>query len=297
MALITCPECNGQVSDKATTCPHCGYPIAANTPQEKYAFCIKSQIIPTSTVQAWERFTALRLTMEIAGVSTGDAEKMLSTPGSILKDKLTEQEAAAVVLNYQRLHIPTAVEQSNYTLREVEQEKQEAQEAFFKKRAAENPDELFVFKKVWPGMVDLACTMCGQNFSTDIKNVSVANDLVITAKRPITCTKCQRTASPGTKIAKSAGSITPKDPESAAIDLSAKQKRLFDPDIVEKTEAARLRCPKCGGTNIQFVKKGFSLGGAVLGGLLAGGAGLVAGGLGSNDVMCVCSNCGHRWAK
>lgn len=27
MALITCPECNGQVSDKAVTCPHCGYPI------------------------------------------------------------------------------------------------------------------------------------------------------------------------------------------------------------------------------------------------------------------------------
>lgn len=33
MALITCPECNGRVSDKATTCPHCGYPIAlAGTP-------------------------------------------------------------------------------------------------------------------------------------------------------------------------------------------------------------------------------------------------------------------------
>lgn len=297
MALITCPECNGQVSDKATTCPHCGYPIAANNPQEQYAFCVKSQPIPTSTVQAWERFTALRLTMEIAGVSTGDAEKMLSTPGSILKDKLTEQEAAAVVLNYQRLHIPTAVEQSNYTLHEVEKEKKDIQNAFLKKRTAEDPNEFFVFKKVWPGMVDLACTMCGQNFSTDIKNVSVANDLVITAKRPITCTKCQRTASPGTKIAKSAGSITPKDPESAAIDPSAKQKRLFDPDIVEKTEAARLRCPKCGGTNIQFVKKGFSIGGAVLGGLLAGGAGLVAGGLGSNDVMCVCSNCGNQWAK
>ena len=27
MALITCPECHGQVSDKATACPHCGYPL------------------------------------------------------------------------------------------------------------------------------------------------------------------------------------------------------------------------------------------------------------------------------
>ena len=297
MALITCPECHGQVSDKAAACPHCGYPLGTEFPQEKYAYRVISQPIPKSTVQEWERFTAIRLTMEIAGVSTATAKNLLDTPGSIIKDKLTEQEAAAVVLNYQKLHIPTAAEQSKYTLREVAQEKMDIQNAFLKKRAAEDPNEFFVFKKVWPGMVDLACTMCGQNFSTDIKNVSVVNDLVITAKRPITCTKCQRTASPGTKIAKNAGSITPKDPESAAIDPSAKQKRLFDPDIVEKTESARLRCPKCGGTNIQFVKKGFSLGGAVLGGLLAGGAGLVAGGLGSNDVMCVCSNCGHRWAK
>jgi hypothetical protein len=25
-ALIKCPECNGDVSDKAAACPHCGYP-------------------------------------------------------------------------------------------------------------------------------------------------------------------------------------------------------------------------------------------------------------------------------
>lgn len=28
MALISCPECGGQVSDRAPTCPHCGAPIA-----------------------------------------------------------------------------------------------------------------------------------------------------------------------------------------------------------------------------------------------------------------------------
>ena len=27
MALMNCPECGGQVSDKAHACPHCGYPI------------------------------------------------------------------------------------------------------------------------------------------------------------------------------------------------------------------------------------------------------------------------------
>ena len=27
MALINCPECNRQVSDKAESCPNCGYPL------------------------------------------------------------------------------------------------------------------------------------------------------------------------------------------------------------------------------------------------------------------------------
>lgn len=30
MALIDCPECGGQVSDLAPTCPHCGVPIASS---------------------------------------------------------------------------------------------------------------------------------------------------------------------------------------------------------------------------------------------------------------------------
>ena len=31
MALVKCPECSGNVSDKAPTCPHCGYPMNTAT--------------------------------------------------------------------------------------------------------------------------------------------------------------------------------------------------------------------------------------------------------------------------
>lgn len=32
MALIKCPECNNEVSDKAAACPKCGAPVAASGP-------------------------------------------------------------------------------------------------------------------------------------------------------------------------------------------------------------------------------------------------------------------------
>ena len=32
MALINCPECNKEISDKATNCPHCGNPINEQKP-------------------------------------------------------------------------------------------------------------------------------------------------------------------------------------------------------------------------------------------------------------------------
>ena len=27
MALITCPECSKEISDKVVSCPHCGFPL------------------------------------------------------------------------------------------------------------------------------------------------------------------------------------------------------------------------------------------------------------------------------
>lgn len=34
MALINCPECGKEISDKAKACPHCGYPLS--TKEETY---------------------------------------------------------------------------------------------------------------------------------------------------------------------------------------------------------------------------------------------------------------------
>lgn len=51
MALINCPECGKQISDKATVCPNCGYPIssASNTSSSKTSL-VRVKLEPTPGV-------------------------------------------------------------------------------------------------------------------------------------------------------------------------------------------------------------------------------------------------------
>ncbi len=54
-------------------------------------------------------------------------------------------------------------------------------------------------------------------------------------------------------------------------------------------------CPKCASQHVTANKKGFGLGKALIGGVVTGGVGLLAGFMGSNAVMVTCLQCGHSW--
>ncbi|ALJ24022.1 hypothetical protein AO203_09705 [Lactobacillus gallinarum] len=59
-------------------------------------------------------------------------------------------------------------------------------------------------------------------------------------------------------------------------------------------------CPKCKSTNVQAVgqhKKGFSLGKAVVGSVLTGGIGVLAGFAGkkTKKIDMICMNCGNKF--
>jgi hypothetical protein len=45
MALITCPECGTQVSDKAERCPKCAYPINPVTPISSHVIEKKTEVV------------------------------------------------------------------------------------------------------------------------------------------------------------------------------------------------------------------------------------------------------------
>jgi transcription elongation factor Elf1 len=64
------------------------------------------------------------------------------------------------------------------------------------------------------------------------------------------------------------------------------QRRQFD---------AQAKCPKCGSTSLSGGKQGFGVGKAVAGAVLLGGVGLLAGGIGANNTVITCMNCGYKF--
>jgi hypothetical protein len=63
----------------------------------------------------------------------------------------------------------------------------------------------------------------------------------------------------------------------------------------EMDEQGIAYCPKCGSISVQPIKKGFGLGKAVVGGVLLGPLGLLAGNVGKNKVEMYCMKCGNKW--
>ena len=57
----------------------------------------------------------------------------------------------------------------------------------------------------------------------------------------------------------------------------------------------QVTCPKCKSTQITAQKQGFGFGKAVVGGLLTGGVGLLAGTIGTSNVRVSCVKCGFNW--
>ena len=58
MALTKCPECSGDLSDKAASCPHCGYPMRAPG---------RAQIIE-KTRRGWKAIRVLGWLLVVGGV-------------------------------------------------------------------------------------------------------------------------------------------------------------------------------------------------------------------------------------
>ena len=96
MALIICPECGREISDQATACPHCGFPVQSHiqTQTESYSILLD---ITGDEQQAEEMKSILHLTdaqIEEA-VNT-----VLAAKPAVVATGLTKDEAEKLVSRF-----------------------------------------------------------------------------------------------------------------------------------------------------------------------------------------------------
>lgn len=78
--------------------------------------------------------------------------------------------------------------------------------------------------------------------------------------------------------------------------IQKNQEEKYESERVSQLKRDRVSyCPKCHSTSLTYQNKKLSLGRAVTGGVLFGGAGAVLGGLSSKKGYIKCLSCGHKW--
>jgi len=111
MALITCPECGKQISDKAPACIHCGYPMQEKQTTPARASTYKRVVIPSLKVSD-KKISAIGIVRRVNGMGLADAKELVEQDCPIVKDGLTQDEAEAIALKFQNLGISATIQDS-----------------------------------------------------------------------------------------------------------------------------------------------------------------------------------------
>lgn len=97
MSLIKCPECGKEVSDKASTCIHCGCPLSA----QKESFY--KVVLPPIDELGKNTATAARIASEILKVPMYEiTDKLLKREEVLVQNGLTLEQAKIIEQQFQK---------------------------------------------------------------------------------------------------------------------------------------------------------------------------------------------------
>lgn len=116
MALIKCPECGKEISDKAPACIHCGYPLrelkSESTPVSPAAqiepqpvSTMKQVVIASKSNSVTNKLSVIRVVREITGMDLADAKNLVEqdAPYVVVKDNLTQTQAENIVKKFEEI--------------------------------------------------------------------------------------------------------------------------------------------------------------------------------------------------
>lgn len=131
MAMIKCPECNQEISDQASVCPHCGYPIqekamaamaadissgTAQTSETQTSTVVET--VPADSVEAYDvmladyvnsKSSTISDLMNFLAISRSDAEQIVETVPCYIYDDIEKADAERIARQLQNCGMRIAV--------------------------------------------------------------------------------------------------------------------------------------------------------------------------------------------
>lgn len=106
MALIKCPECGREISDRAAACPHCGCPVSSATQSEP---TLEYEIYISSSLNEYDQ-DILADILEAADImGRGLALSFAKQAPTVIKRGLGKDEAESVCASLSHAKIPAKI--------------------------------------------------------------------------------------------------------------------------------------------------------------------------------------------
>ena len=172
MALIKCPECGKEVSDKASACIHCGYPLQ----EQKMTTTMsnsKKVVIHSFDTPSPQKIPAIKVVREITGMSLADAKDFIeqSAPYLIVKDGLSDSQANVIIQKFKSAGIDAQIFPSDSPV----------------KFASHTKDKDII-----------CCPKCGSTqYHAGARGFSLVTGFIGSNKTVLTCLKCGHRWKPG----------------------------------------------------------------------------------------------------
>ena len=115
MALINCPECGKQISDKAPACIHCGYPIQTEQAVLTSISNSKKVVIPSFSEFSQQKIPAIKVVREVMGLGLAEAKEFVeqSAPYIVVKDGLSQNQANLIAQKFQAVNVDVRIYDSD----------------------------------------------------------------------------------------------------------------------------------------------------------------------------------------
>lgn len=295
MALITCPECGGKISDKASACIHCGFPLELLDSISHDDKTKARDFNDTSIENAEYRIKLITV------------KEYKSKAVSVLKNKCgySFAEAMLVVDN-----LPADIFQTNdlEIIQNIAQEFTNAGIIYYlykgnkpyklelkpciEKKETEHQFCPYCGKKI--DIESSFCPYCGKSIEP-LKKTSkpVINEQ---SNKPIPVRNIIENKPSIEEIQKKAELQNVMMQRAQLLQqqqqLETQRKQM---EAYQRQYEAQAKCPICGSTSLSGHKQGFGIGKAAVGAVMFGGIGLLAGGINANKTVVTCMNCGHKF--